>query len=289
VRAVVALALSLLAVPTGRRAVVSSREATMVFIPAGEFVMGATPDAVAGTIELCKREAGGFDPRWCNPVIFDDQEPEQNVLVGSFEIDRFEVSNRDYRACVRAGGCSAEPLARTDERFSAPEQPVIGVTFDEAAAYCRFYGKRLPTEAEWEKAARGPLGRRFPWGDDWDPRASNHGRIEPAAAGLRDAIADASDGVVFTARVGAFPRDRSPYGVFDLGGNVAEWVDDFYGREPPQARSRVAPRGPGSGLWRSVRGGSWRMPAHYAMAANRQFWPPDHAAPYLGFRCARTP
>jgi len=281
--------LALLAlVPTGGRTQVARPGPEMVRVPAGEFLMGASPEGVQRTVDLCRREASAAQELTrCSHNMFDDEEPEVAVLLPAFDIDRFEVTNADYRACVRAGACSAEPLSRTDERFAGPRQPVIGVTFDDAAAYCHWRGKRLPTEAEWEKAARGAQGARWPWGDYWDETATNHGRFEPPALARPDWTADDSDHTTFTAPVGSYPRDRSPYGVYDLAGNVSEWVDDWYGREPPQARARTSPRGLSSGPWRSARGGSWRMPAHLSLSASRQGWPPDFAASFLGFRCAR--
>jgi formylglycine-generating enzyme required for sulfatase activity len=259
----------------------------MALVPEGEFRMGATPDGIARMIELCRKDAGPVrDVNSCQPTILDDQEPEMEVLLPVFEIDRFEVTNADYRACVRQGGCSAEPLLRTEERFAGARQPVVNVTWEEAATYCHFHGKRLPTEAEWEKAARGTAGRIWPWGNFWDTRAANHGRFDVAAAGAaRDLAADESDGVALTAPVGSFPRDRSVYGVYDMAGNASEWVDDWYGREPPQARARVSPRGPAAGGYHEYRGGSWIMPPHMAMTTFRGFlhWP----YPFLGFRCAR--
>jgi len=279
--------LAVLLAPTGSRTTALRAGPEMVRIPAGEFLMGASPDDVQRMVDLCKREAGATQElRWCAHTSFDDEEPEVAVLMAAYEIDRFEVTNADYRACVRAGVCSAEPLARTDERFASPRQPVVGVTWDDANAYCHFVHKRLPTEAEWEKAARGPAGRKWPWGDYWDDTATNHGRFEPALSS-RDLAADDADRTTFTAAVGSYPLDRSPYGVYDLAGNVSEWVDDWYGREPPQARMRVSPRGLTSGASRSVRGGSWLMPAHFALATARQALAPDSAAPFLGFRCAR--
>jgi formylglycine-generating enzyme required for sulfatase activity len=274
--------------PTGTHPVVERQGPEMVLVPAGEFTMGATPDGIARMVELCRRDAGAIrDVNLCQPTILDDQEPEMSVLLPAFEIDRFEVTNADYRACVRAGGCSAEPLLRTEERLAGPRQPVVNVSWEEAAAYCHFRGKRLPTEAEWEKAARGTAGRIWPWGNFWDGRATNHGHFDSVAVGVaRDWSADESDGVALSAPVGSFPRDRSVYGAFDMAGNVSEWVDDWYGREPPQARARVSPRGPTTGASREYRGGSWIMPPYMSMATFRGLmqWP---YRPFVGFRCAR--
>jgi formylglycine-generating enzyme required for sulfatase activity len=275
--------------PTGSRAQVARPGPEMVLVPAGDFLMGQSPDAVQRTVELCKRVAGAGPQqlRWCTATMLGDAEPEVRVLLGSYAIDRFEVTNAEYRACVRAGACAAEVLTRIEDRLSGPRQPVVGVTFEDAQRYCRFRNKRLPTEAEWEKAARGTGGRLWPWGDYWDPGATNHGRFDSPAALAQDWAGDEGDGALWSANVGSFPRDRSPFGVYDMAGNVSEWVDDAYGREPPQARSWVSPRGAPAGPWRSVRGGNWRMPAHMTVLSSRQGWPPQFVAPYLGFRCAR--
>ena len=274
--------------PTGTHPVVERAGPEMVLVPAGEFIMGATPDGVARMVELCRKDAGGArDVSLCQPTVLDDQEPEVTVLLAAFEIDRFEVTNADYRACVRAGGCSAEPLLRSDERLSGPRQPVGNVAWEDADAYCHWRGKRLPTEAEWEKAARGTNGRLWPWGNYWDGRATNHGHFDSTAAGaMRDWAIDESDGAAFSAPVGSFPRDRSVYGVYDMAGNVSEWVDDWYGREPPQARSRVAPRGPAGSGYREYRGGSWLMPPHMTMTVFRGLQQVPYR-PWVGFRCAR--
>jgi sulfatase modifying factor 1 len=231
--------------------------AGMVLVPAGEFVMGSDRDEA-------------------------DERPAHRVMLSAFFIDQDEVAVGAYERCVAAGQCTAPhgPVGGKDE-------PVVWVSWQDAAAYCRFVGKRLPSEAEWEKAARGVDARRFPWGNNVDcPRANfgnylgegqcpnNPGRLMPVGrAG---------------AGVGA-----SPYGVRDLAGNVWEWVADdydphYYARSPYRD-----PRGPGETAGRSrrearkvLRGGACCSMFGLPRASNRLAFPADFADNDIGFRCA---
>lgn len=204
----------------------SDRElARMVEVPAGFFVMGD--------------DAG-----------FADERPQRRVFVGRFRIDTYEVTNQEFRAA------GLRPVRSYGPGFDAPELPVVGVTWGQAREYCRRLGKRLPTEAEWEKAARGADGRAFPWGDFWDPALANDGR------GPRP--------------VGSFPGGASPFEVHDMAGNVWEWVEDRYPWPDPDSPQER----------RVLRGGAWNYAAVYHRTSYRRHERPEYAEHRIGFRCA---
>jgi formylglycine-generating enzyme required for sulfatase activity len=217
----------------------------MVFIQGGEFLMGS--------------DASAFHP----------ERPERLVTLDEYWIDRTEVSNAQYRRCVENGGC-AEPKAWHDPQFNADNQPAL-VSWDDAQTYCRWAGARLPTEAEWEKAARGTDGRTWPWGNEFESNWAN--------------LNGAGDGYGFTAPVGSFPNDASPYGLLDMAGNAAEWVADWYDADYYVQAPVRNPSGPSGGEQKVYRGTianagggpeKCRCTARYAG---------NVSAPY-GFRCA---
>jgi iron(II)-dependent oxidoreductase len=222
----------------------------MVEIPAGPFMMG--------------NDSG--DP---------EDAPAHQVDLPAFEIDRFEVTNADFAAFVEATGYvtgaeSAGKKTWRDEFAQGKENhPVIRVNWNDAAAYCEWLGKRLPTEAEWEKAARGTEGLAFPWGNDWDPAKAN-----VKATGLRDAAA-----------VGSFGAGASPYGVEDMVGNVWEWTADWYQAYPGNSTDD-----PYYGeQCRVTRGGGWFDDEPQGTAFNRNCAVPDTTfSDELGFRCAMS-
>jgi formylglycine-generating enzyme required for sulfatase activity len=276
---------------TGRGVVAERPLESMVRIPAGEFLMGATVEAQAAAVHLCREELRPRQGAGCKDDAFVGEGPPKRVFLSEFFIDRVEVTVEAWRRCAQAGACSPEPLLQPDRRFLAPTLPITSVTWDEAARYCAWRGGRLPTEAEWERAARGTDGRTWPWGSEPRGDRSNHGRFytvgelgpqpEPV---LRP---DASDGFALLAPVGSFPEGASPEGVLDLAGNAMEWTADVFIEEPPQKASQVNPRGPLIGSTRTVRGGSWRQPRLYQRTTARDAAPPDTRSPEIGFRCAR--
>jgi len=235
----------------------------MVQIPAGEFIMGS--------------ERG--DP---------DERPVRKVQLPAFSIDRLEVTQSQYSRCMAAGACK---LPRKYPESIGPNLPAVGVTWHDAARYCAWAGKRLPTEAEWERAARGTDGRNYPWGKEPDCARANFGSF----------LGDGPCGEVNPGRVlpvGGRPRGASPEGVQDLAGNVWEWVTDRYAPypapDPPKGkapRRRMQPaqeveqRSPP--VLQVVRGGS--CCSYFAMptTTNRLAFPADYADNDLGFRCAR--
>ena len=197
-------------------------DAVMVTVPAGDFTMGSNDD---------------------------DSKPAHQVYLNAFSIDKYEVTNAQYKQCVDAGKCS--PPAKSESRtrnwyYGVPKYnnyPVIYVSWDDAKRYCAWAGKRLPTEAEWEKAARGTDGRIYPWGNSFDAR-----KLNSSEGGKGD-----------TTAVGSYPDGASPYGALDMAGNVSEWVADRYDENYYANSPRNNPPGPSSGLGHVQRGGDWLL------------------------------
>lgn len=255
-----------------------SQRSPMVRIGASSFHMGSDDDDVSNELGDCAREAYGHR---CSPAFFSNETPRHTVTLSSYWIDRFEVSVADYERCVVVGRCEPRPTSEATRRFDHPDYPVTRVTWNDAVAYCAFRAARLPTEAEFERAARGSTGRRYPWGNLFNTRAANHGRYG------WDVTEDA-DGFVELAPIGSFPDGVTPEGIHDLAGNVAEWVLDRYAPSY-DAAGRTDPRGPGVGgsNLRVVRGGSYAQPRFRVRGAARAFAEPGERRATLGFRCAR--
>jgi formylglycine-generating enzyme required for sulfatase activity len=283
----------------------------MAAIPGGTFQMGSTSDEIAAAFAWCNRLVSDG----CQKEQFYREYPTRQVTVSSFELDQVEVDNQRFADWLNGqpqitfqleqkkafkgailvvdlytmyghGGLTYRqghfvPLRGFEHR------PVTQVTWDAAAAYCRDHGKRLPTEAEWEYAAQGTQGFRFPWGDE-EPRCDGvvFARHPAWACG------NANPG---SENVGTAPQDRSPQGVHDLAGNASEWVQDmFAGGYPPcptgcrDPLSELRPSDDPVGL-RVVRGGDWHTAAVTCRAASRSRVAHNAALPNVGFRCARTP
>ncbi|HEX9294275.1 MAG TPA: formylglycine-generating enzyme family protein [Polyangiaceae bacterium] len=252
--------------------------AAQVFIPAGSFAMGSDGPEIEYAIALCKKEPHG--EKDCERYFARELEVH-DVALSAYYIDRTEVTVAAYRRCVELGRCTAPTYAAGGQRLDRPEYPVTLVTWNDADAYCRFAGGRLPTEAEWERAARGRSGRRFPWGNLFNKGACNHG-----AAALQEH--DDSDGYAELAPVGSFPLGRTRDGIDDMAGNVEEWVADAvdaFGTAHYPARSEVNPKGAPAGALRVVRGGSYVSSAAWLRGATRMFWPASERTPFRGFRC----
>ncbi len=233
-----------------------------VAVPAGPFWMGCNPD----------------DGAPCNR----DEQPYHKVTLSTFAIDRTEVTVADYRRCMDAGVCTAPENRMASQRCNIEipgreEHPVNCVTWDQAARYCLWAMGRLPTEAEWEKAARGPDGRRYPWGED--PPTCDRANLFIGAHQCREG----------TRPTGTLPQGRSPYGALDMVGNVLEWVSDYYDPHSYLLSDDVDPRGPPSGTDRVLRGGSYGDASeigHHVWV--RYHMPPDTTGQHIGFRCARS-
>jgi len=220
----------------------------MIEIPAGPFTMGSDTGEA-------------------------DETPTHEVDLPAFEIDQFEVTNADFAQFVEATGyqTDAEKEGRSknwrDSAEGKDNHPVVRVSWNDAMAYCEWLGKRLPTEAEWEKAARGTDGRTYPWGDEWDPSKAN-----VKDTGLRG-----------TAAVGSFGAGASPYGVEDMAGNVWEWTADWY---EPYPGSTYDSEYFGQ-EFKLVRGGGWFEMDDAVRITNRDLTSVTAANDDMGFRCAR--
>ena len=198
--------------------------------------------------------------------------PERTLQMAAFSIDRVEVSNRQYLRCVEAGSCSPTPYLE-DPELGVPDRPVVGVSYFDAEKYCRWVGRRLPTEAEWEYAAKGTDHRRFPWVGPFDPAKANTQQPDPYPA---------------TAPVEALQTGDSPFGVRNMAGNAAEWVSDYF--DPLYYRrsdSDRDPQGPGQGRARVVRGGSYRDSPYLVRVAARRGQNPTDIDNTVGLRCAQ--
>ena len=225
----------------------------LVYVPAGEFQMGS--DKSMDGIEA----------------------PVHPVTLDSYWIDQTDVTNAMYEKCVSAAECKAPSDTKSATRSAYygdnqyADYPVVHVDWNQAAAYCKWAGRDLPTEAQWEKAARGTDGRAYPWGND----------------GVNQTNKASYDHNVDTTRVGSFPAGASPYGALDMAGNVRQWVADWYGPYPGSAQTD--PRGPAAGSGRVLRGGSWSDGVYLNRSTNRSYYKPSTESDSFGFRCAASP
>ncbi len=220
----------------------------------------------------------------------DDERPQHTVTLDAYYIDKYEVTNARYQTCVVSDACSPPKDANsfTQELYygntAYADYPVINVTWQQAEAYCAWAGKRLPTEAEWEKAARGTDGRTFPWGNGFNGAWLNFCDVN-CDRPWRYTTYD--DGYAYIAPVGSYPDGASPYGALDMTGNVWEWTADWYDEHYYSVSPESNPPGPSAGSWRVLRGGSWGDSNSNARTADRGgdtlgYWDYD-----LGFRCVR--
>lgn len=237
--------------------------AVMVYVPTGEFLMGNDFAVFA---------------------------PEHTVYLDSFWLYRTEVTNQQYRICVDDGDCDLPTYARfiTDPKYD--NHPVGYVKWFDAAAYCQWARGRLPTEAEWEKAARGIDGREYPWGND--PLTGDKANFCDVNCSLNWAVTYMDDGYETTSPVGSYPLGVSPYGAFDMAGNVEEWVADWYDQDYYSYSPFENPQGPSDGIYRVYRGGSYYKNASFSsntfLVWERGRFPPDLSYHFLGFRCVQS-
>ena len=262
----------------------------MVFVPPGEFYMGAPADSHG----------------------LPDEQPERRIYLAGFWIDRREVTNADYLDFVQATGHrspmnAAQAATLWDAARPMPgidDHPVVNVSWDDAVAFCRWRSKRLPTEAEWEKAARGTDRRIYPWGDEWNQNLANSAsywagrKVEFSSSvewdefwlrgeGARISKEKGVKGEILTLPVGSFPAGASPYGLLDMAGNAAEWVQDWYNPNYYKDAPLSDPLGPEQGAIKGMRGGSWLKPAVSLRATDRDWGTMDSRPSGTGFRCAK--
>ncbi|MHC1783642.1 MAG: bifunctional serine/threonine-protein kinase/formylglycine-generating enzyme family protein [Anaerolineaceae bacterium] len=217
----------------------------MLYVPAGEFEMGSSDR-------------------------FENERPTHNVILSAFWIDKYEVTNKQYNKCVDSGICRQSYCQ--EGHFSDENQPVVCVDWEASKEYCEWVERRLPTEAEWEKAAKGTDGRIYPWGN----------RV-PGFSYANWAVS--KDGYDFIAPIGSFPDGASPFGVMDLAGNVWEWTADLYGL---YSSDRVEnPIGASTGMFHVLRGGSWNTSDPQHLRTTVRLWESMNLF-NAGFRCALT-
>ena len=226
-------------------------EGSMVVVPSGEFMMGS-------------------------PTGDSDEQPAHKVYLDAFSLDVYEVTVGQYAAFLQAKGIDSPSDWKTMNQPAHQKWPVVNIDWADAFAYCKWAGKRLPTEAEWEKAARGTDGRLYPWGNEPPtPLHANFGKTEWNNHGV-------------LAPVGAFEAGKSPYGIYDMAGNVWEWVNDWYDYNYYKSSPSQNPTGPSTGGTKVIRGGSWYSNPRAMRSANRSLISPTDQG-LNGFRCAKTP
>jgi formylglycine-generating enzyme required for sulfatase activity len=240
----------------------------LIDIPAGSFTMGSEDGA-------------------------SDKKPVHTVHLDRYYIGKYEVTVGQFRKFVNATGYKTDAeksggayvyvngswTQKSDANWSntyfsqTENHPVVCVSWNDAKAYCDWAGLRLPTEAEWEKAARGTDGRKYPWGSSWDAGKCNSD--------------EKGDSYEYTSPVGSFPTGVSPYGCYDMAGNVWEWCNDWYGEKYYASSPSNNPTGPSSGDARVLRGGGWYDIANYCRSSFRNRNAPGFRIYYFGFRVAQ--
>lgn len=230
------------------------QETPMVVIPEGPFEMGAS-----GTQAL------------------EDERPAHRVALGEFSMDLYEVATAQYGAFLTATGRPAPWLWEMVSVARHADRPIVGVDWQDADAYCRWKGKRLPTEAEWEKAARGLDRRLYPWGNQLPTKD-----VANFALGARFSYSQV------LMPVQSYESGKSPFGLYQMAGNVWEWVSDWYGVNYYERSPGSNPAGPEQGQFKVLRGGSWSDLPKYLLTYGRFKLPPETRNSYTGFRCAKS-
>lgn len=233
----------------------NGEESGMVFIPAGEFLMGSTDGK-------------------------HDEQPPHQVYLDAFYIDRYETTGKDFEEYLTINLDQHPTITGWSDRTVQPEmakRPVFGLSWDRCNNYCAWRGKRLPTEAEWERAAAGTTHRIYPWGNEPpDSTRANWGKCCAVLAGR------------VLAEVGSYELGKTPEGVYDLAGNIAEWVYDWYDKNYYKNSEYRNPKGPEKGKFHVIRGGAWNSYPHYMRSANRYGTNDGQDFYGIGCRCAKS-
>jgi formylglycine-generating enzyme required for sulfatase activity len=228
-----------------------SLDMQMVLVPAGKFTRGSN--------------------------LGDDEKPVRQIYLNAFYMDKFEVTVGQYARYLEATDMDEPPDWSIMNQPQHLRRPVVNVSWEDAVNYCKWAGKRLPTEAEWEKAARGTDGRIYPWSNEAPTRLhANYGRKD-------------WDDHLALSPVGSFEAGKSPYGIYDMAGNAWEWVFDWYGLDYYKNSPEKNPIGPAKGEEKVVRGGSWLYVSDFLRSAHRFNAQPMNRHFGYGFRCAKTP
>lgn len=237
--------------PAGAPGETDALDMQMVLVPAGKFTRGST--------------------------LGEDEKPVRQIYLNGFYMDKYEVTVGQYARYLEATDMEEPPDWGTMNQMHNQRRPVVNVSWEDAVNYCKWAGKRLPTEAEWEKAARGTDGRIYPWGNEAPTRLhANYGRKD-------------WDDHLALAPVGSFEAGKSPYGIYDMAGNAWEWVFDWYGLDYYKTGPEKNPIGPDKGEEKVVRGGSWLYVSDFLRSAHRFNAQPMNRHFGYGFRCAKTP
>lgn len=278
----------------------------MAYVPPGLFTMGSSEADIARALALCNEDVGDLD---CERYFYEDETPQRSIYLRGFYIDKHEVTNAEYSRFLNEVGNQEEggvkwldvsaardiwyyqgcKIVESGSQYQPREgyenHPVTHVSWYGAQAYCEWAGKRLPTEAEWEKAARGTDGRTYPWGSTFPQDGTRVGNLADEnhrQVQFIELVRGYDDGCRYTAPVGTYPVGASPYGVLDMAGNVSEWCEGWY----------AAYQGSTFGnadfgtTYRVLRGGSyvWGRPSARTSARNKEL--PEAASGDSGFRCA---
>ena len=240
--------------------VAPSPYAGMVLIPEGAFEMGS---------RLSLSELDPISIFQADRHMLGPEDPAHEVILDAFYVDLYEVTNAKFKKYIEATHSKNPPRYWDDNDFNHSLQPVVGITWKEARAYCQWKNKRLPTEAEWEKAARGKRPVRFPWGNEPPDKTR----------------ANFDNHVRKTAPVGSYPKGKSDYGVFDMSGNVSEWVKDWHYPEYYLFSPKENPPGPEKGHYKIIRGGNWKNKLEDIRLTYRNATVPKARSKTVGFRC----
>jgi formylglycine-generating enzyme required for sulfatase activity len=274
-----------------------------VYVPAGEFLMGSAEADIDQVMQACD---------YCSRDWFKSEVPQHQVYLDAFWIDKTEVTNAMFTRFVAATGYQSyaekvgsgiafnlfskdwkltkgadwrHPFGPASHIDGLDDHPVVQINWADAQAYCNWAGGRLPTEAEWEKAARGTDGRTYPWGNQ--APAENLVNFADRNIDVGGADRTVDDGYPFSAPVGSYPAGASVYGALDMAGNVWERVADWYSDAYYASAPARNPTGPAAGDYRVLRGGSWSRLARYVRAASRLNYLQQNRSSGIGFRCVR--